>query len=79
MVYRYRGRIQDFKLGGGGGAHLKKMRWAEGGAKILGYFVWKITILRQKNNIFSNFRGAAPPPPLPGSAPEIYMSFFVNQ
>jgi hypothetical protein len=68
------GRIQDFKLGGG--AHLKKLRWAEGGAKFfgvfrvknhdftpknhifsncgrrreffLGYFVWKITILRQK-------------------------------
>jgi hypothetical protein len=30
------GRIQDFKLGG---AHLKKLRRAEGGAKILGYFV----------------------------------------
>ena len=68
------GRIQDFKLGGG--AHLKKLRRAEGGAKnvgvfrvknhdftpkksdffqmqrearkCLGYFVWKITILRQK-------------------------------
>ena len=26
--------------------------------KFLGYFVWKITILRQKNHIFSNFRGA---------------------
>ena len=31
------GRIRDFKLGGG--AHLKKLRRAEGGAKILGYFV----------------------------------------
>jgi hypothetical protein len=30
------GRIQDFKLGG---AHLNKMRRAEGGANILGYFV----------------------------------------
>jgi hypothetical protein len=30
------------------GAHLKKVHRAEGGAKILGYFVWKITILRQK-------------------------------
>jgi hypothetical protein len=38
------GLILDFKLGG---EHLKK----------LGYFVWKITILRQKNHIFSNFRG----------------------
>ena len=26
---------------------------AEGGAKILGYFVWKITILRQKILFFS--------------------------
>jgi hypothetical protein len=34
------GRIQDFKLGGG--AHLKKSRRAEGDAKNLGYFVWKI-------------------------------------
>ena len=25
--------------------------------------MWKITILRQKNHIFSNFRGGAPPPP----------------
>ena len=72
-VNTFQGRIQDFKLGG---AHLKKLRRAEGGAKIfgvfrvknhdftpknliffqlrretrkfLGYFVWKITILRQK-------------------------------
>ena len=52
------------------GAHLKKLRRAEGGAKILGYFVWKITILRQKNHIFSNFRGGARRvPPSPGSAP----------
>ena len=35
--------------------------------KFLGDFVWKITVLRQKNHIFSNFRGAPPPPP--GSAP----------
>ena len=31
------GRIQNFKLGGRG--HLKKLRRAEGGANILGYFV----------------------------------------
>ena len=43
------GRIQDFKLGG---AHLKKLRRAEGGAKIFWYFVWKITILRQKIIVF---------------------------
>ena len=33
------GRIQDFKLGG---AHLKKLRRAEGGAKICGVFRVKI-------------------------------------
>jgi hypothetical protein len=36
----YQGRIQDFKLGGG--AHLKKLRRAEGGAKIFGVFRVKI-------------------------------------
>ena len=51
------GRIQDFKLGG---AHLKKF---------VGYFVWKITILRQTIIFFSNFKGGGrvrPPldPPL---------------
>jgi hypothetical protein len=44
------GWIQDFKLGGeGGGAHLKKLRRAEGGVNIFGVFrLKKITILRQK-------------------------------
>jgi hypothetical protein len=86
------GRIHDFKLGGG--AHLKKSRRAEGGAKnfgvfrvknhdfttkksyffqlrrearkYLGYFVWKITILRQKIIFFPILGGRAPgaPPPL---------------
>ena len=68
--------------GGGGGAHLKKLHRAEGGAKIfgvfrvknhdftpkilifpilggrakfLGYFMWKITILRQKKSYFYQF------------------------
>jgi hypothetical protein len=81
-ICSFQGRIQDFKLGG---AHLKKLRRAEGGAKIcvvfrvknhdftqkisyffpiaeggakfLGYFVWKITILRKKYHIFSNCGG----------------------
>jgi hypothetical protein len=44
------GRIQDFKLGG---AHLKKLRRAEGGAK----FFW---VFRVKNHHFT---------PPPGSAP----------
>jgi hypothetical protein len=39
----YQGRIQDFKLGG---AHLKKLRRAEGGAKIFGIF-------RVKNHDFT--------------------------
>ena len=40
--------------------------------KFLGYFVWKIAILRQKNHIFSNFRGGARRVrPLPGSAPDV--------
>ena len=93
------GRIQDFKLGGGGGA-LKKIAPSGGrrekfwgiscektrfyakksysfqlrreARKILGYFVWKITILRQKIKFFVQFEGGwgragcAPPP---GSAP----------
>ena len=33
---------------------------AKGDAKNLGYFVWKITILRQKNLIFSNCGGRRP-------------------
>ena len=52
-----------------GGAHLKKSRRVELGAKILGYFVWKITISRKKNHIFSNFRGGRRVHP-PGSAPD---------
>jgi hypothetical protein len=34
-MHKYQGRIQDFKLGG---AHLRKLRRAEGGAKIFGVF-----------------------------------------
>jgi hypothetical protein len=59
---RYQGRIQDFKLGGEG-AHLKKLRRAEGGAKMLGYFVWKITILPQKIIFFPILGGCAPDAP----------------
>ena len=88
------GRIQDFQLGGGGGA-LKKNAPSGGrcehfwgvsceksrfytknhilfqlrreARKYLGYFVWKITILRQKIIFFpilgGRAPGAAPPPP----------------
>ena len=49
------GRIQDFKLGG---AHLKKLRRAEGGAKIFEVFRVKNHYFTPKNLIFFNFRGA---------------------
>ena len=53
-IYHIQGRIQDFKLGG---AHLKKLRRAEGGAKIFGVFRVKNHDFTPKNHIFSNFRG----------------------
>ena len=43
--------------------------------------MWKITILRQKNLIFSNIRGGARrvrPPPPPESAPGIYLNTKVD-
>ena len=58
----YQGRIQDFKLGGGGGgAHIKKLRRAEGDAKIFGVFRVKNHDFTPKNHIFSNFRGGGEP------------------
>ena len=48
------GQIQDFKLGG---AHLRKSRPAEGGAKILGVFRVKNHDFTTKNHIFSNCGG----------------------
>jgi hypothetical protein len=47
-----------------------------GRAKFLEYFMWKITILRQKNHIFSNFRGALAGAPPPESAPGVIVSVF---
>jgi hypothetical protein len=47
-------RIQDFKLGG---AHLKKLRRAEGGAKIFGVFRVKNNDFTPKNHISSNCGG----------------------
>ena len=49
-----------------GGAHLKKLRRAEGGAKMFGVFRVKNHDLTPKNHIVSNFREGARPP---GSAP----------
>ena len=48
------GRIQDFKLGG---AHLKKLRPAEGGAKIFGVFRVKNHDFTPKKIMFFNCRG----------------------
>jgi hypothetical protein len=55
--------------GGGGGAHLKKLRRAEGGAKFIGVFRVKNHDFTPKNLIFSNFRGARAGCAPPGSAP----------
>ena len=48
----FQGRIQDFKLGG---AHLKKLRRAEGGTKIFGVFRVKNHDFTKKNHIFFQF------------------------
>ena len=67
LPLRYSGADPGFQVRGGA---LKNLRRAEGAAKILGYFVWKITILRQKIIFFPISGGAragcAPPldPPL---------------
>ena len=50
------GRIQDFKLGGGG-AHLKKLRRAKGVSKIVGVFRVTNHDFTPKNHIFSNCVG----------------------
>jgi hypothetical protein len=51
------GRIQDFKLGGG--ALKKNCGERREARKFLGYFVWKITILRQKIIFFPIAKGGA--------------------
>ena len=59
-MFVLQGRIQNFMLwggGGGGGEHLKKLRRAEGGAKILGVFPVKNHDFTPKNHIFSNCGG----------------------
>jgi len=56
----------------GGEAHLKKLRRAEGSAKIFGVSSVKNHDFTPKNHIFSNFRGDGPGAPLPGSAPDVH-------
>ena len=59
-MYSYstlKGRIQDFKLGGG--AHLKKLRRAVGGAKIFGVFrVKNSRLYTKKSYFFPNAEGS---------------------
>ena len=54
FVNHYQGRIQDFKLWG---AHLKKLRRAEGDAKIFWVFRVKNHDFTPKNLIFSDCGG----------------------
>ena len=65
------GRIQDFKLGG---AQLKKLRRAEGGAKIFGVFRVKNHDFTPKNNIFPILGGGGGG----GGAREIFGVFHVK-
>ena len=51
------------------GAHLKKLRRSEGGAKIFGVFRVKNHDFTPKNHIFTNFRGVRAGCTPPGSAP----------
>jgi hypothetical protein len=67
LLFPEQGRIQDFKLGGG--AHLKKMRRAEGGANFFLIFRVKNHDFTPKNHIFFNFKGGARRVRPPGSAP----------
>jgi hypothetical protein len=52
----HQGRIQDFKLGGE--TYLKKLRRAEGGAKIFGVFRVENHDFTTKNHIFPILGGA---------------------
>ena len=73
-IYPCPGADPGFQVRRGGGAHLKKLRRAEGGANIFGVFRVKNHDFTTTNHIFSNFReGGAPgaPPPPPGSAPGV--------
>ena len=64
------GADPGFQVRGGGRAHLKKLRRAEGGAKIFGVFRVKNHEFTPKNLIFSNFRGGrGPGAPPTGSSP----------
>jgi hypothetical protein len=74
-ILHVQGRIQDFKLGG---AHLKKLRRAEGSAKNFGVFRVKNHDFMPKNHIFSNFRGGARRVRLPLDPPLMYTYIHFN-
>ena len=62
------------------GGYLKKLRRAEGGAKIVGVFRVKNHDFTPKNLIFSNFRGGVrrvrpPPPPPPPLDPPLKSNY----
>ena len=74
-IYRpYSGADPGFQVRGGG-AHLKELRRAEGGAKMFGVFRVKNHDFTPKNHIFSNFRGA------PGAAsldPPLVFNIYIE-
>ena len=76
LTHTVQGRIQDFKLGG---AHLKKLRRAEGGAKIFGVFRVKNHDFTPKIIFFPILRGGggAGCAPLPESAPAVILIFII--
>jgi hypothetical protein len=53
------GADPGFQVRGGGGAHLKKLRRAEGGTKIFGVFHVKNHDFMPKNHIFFPILGGA--------------------
>ena len=62
-ILQFAGADPGFQVRGGG-AHLKKLRRAEGGAKIVGLFRVKITILRKKIIFLPILGGCVPGAPL---------------
>ena len=66
ILYHISGADPGFQVRG---AHLAKLRRAEGGAKFFGVFRVKNHDFTQKNHIFSNFRRGARRVRPPGSTP----------
>ena len=73
LTVTIQGRIQHFKLGGG--AHLKYLRRAEEGAKIVEVFRVKNHDFTPKNHMFPILSGARSGGVPPGSAPAIYLKY----